>query len=40
MTDVDKITLAQLEKEMAKGYSQKQALVNLALNAPAPKKEK
>ncbi len=30
MSDIDKITLAQLEKEMAKGYSQKQALARLA----------
>lgn len=37
MANVDKITLAQLEKEMAKGYPQKQALANLASSAPAPK---
>lgn len=31
MSNIDKITLAQIEKEMAKGYSQKQAIARIAM---------
>lgn len=31
MSSTDKITLEQIEKEMAKGYSQKQAIARLAM---------
>ncbi len=37
MSNIDKITLAQIEKEMAKGLSQKQAIARIAMKTEEKK---
>lgn len=40
MSGLDNITLKQIEAEMQKGFSQKDAIANLVMNIKTPKKGK